>query len=389
MMVKKLLISVSFLSITTLCASNDFINYNKEFLEYKQSQENAFKSYLKQQNDAYNEYKKELEKYWKNPELTTKRKLVSYSQDKKSKTSIDFQNDKLRIEVIANSKQEAKQKMQVALAKAVTIDTKTLIKNDPLEKKLSKIPTPRDVQNSKVDANPILTNVVFKKPPTKKSVYVYVQKNVKEKKIQEKKSIVKNKNLYTLNVDLPKNTAYRRSTLYYDDVHNNAIKQQIPLELIFAVIHSESSYNPMARSHIPAYGLMQIVPKTAGIDSYFYLYKRKKIVSSHYLYNSKNNIKMGSAYLHILYYSYLRGIKDPTSRLYCTIAAYNTGAGNVAWAFVHKRDTKKAAKVINTMTPKEVYNHLLNHLKYDEPKHYLVKVHKRMLTYKKIYGRRS
>ena len=62
----------------------------------------------------------------------------------------------------------------------------------------------------------------------------------------------------------------------------------------------------MARSHIPAYGLMQIVPKTAGIDAYQYLYNKKRLLSSSYLYNSENNIEIGSAYLHILYYKYLK-----------------------------------------------------------------------------------
>jgi membrane-bound lytic murein transglycosylase C len=150
-------------------------------------------------------------------------------------------------------------------------------------------------------------------------------------------------------------------------------------------MHTESCFNPRARSYVPAYGLMQIVPHTAGVDSYKFLYKIKKIPSSTYLYNSTNNIKLGSAYLHILYYNYLKDIKNPISRLYCTIAAYNTGAGNVAWAFTHKYNVKKASKIINKLTPNEVYQKLLQNLKYDEPKHYLKKVTKRMDIYHKLY----
>ena len=150
-------------------------------------------------------------------------------------------------------------------------------------------------------------------------------------------------------------------------------------------MHTESSFNPKATSYVPAYGLMQIVPHTAGVDSYKYLYRVKKIPSSRYLYNSKNNIRLGSAYLHLLYYSYLRHIKNPQSRLYCAIAAYNTGAGNVAWAFTHTYNPKKAAQVINRLTPEQVYNRLLRDLKYDEPKHYLKRVTKRMQIYHRIY----
>ena len=150
-------------------------------------------------------------------------------------------------------------------------------------------------------------------------------------------------------------------------------------------MHSESSFNPMARSHIPAFGLMQIVPRSAGIDSYKFLYKKRRLVSASYLYNTKQNIEMGSAYFHILYYRYLSSIKNPKSRLYCAIAGYNTGAGNIAWAFTHKTNVKKAAKIINTMSPKEVYKHLQKNLKYDEPKHYLKRVSERSIRYKELY----
>ena len=141
----------------------------------------------------------------------------------------------------------------------------------------------------------------------------------------------------------------------------------------------------MARSWVPAYGLMQIVPRTAGIDSYYFLYKKRRLLSASYLYNTKNNIETGSAYFHILYYKYLSAIKDPTSRLYCSIAGYNTGAGNVARSFVGTNSVQKAAAVINTMSPQQVYDHLLRKLPYEETRHYLKKVHTRSQKYQTLY----
>mgnify|MGYP000229736931 CR=1 FL=1 len=82
---------------------------------------------------------------------------------------------------------------------------------------------------------------------------------------------------------------------------------------------------------------------------------------------------------------YLKKIKNPESRLYCTIAAYNTGAGNIAWAFTRRNNVSMAAYKINAMEPEQVYNHLLSNLKYDEPKHYLKRVRTRMGSYKKAY----
>ena len=94
---------------------------------------------------------------------------------------------------------------------------------------------------------------------------------------------------------------------------------------------------------------------------------------------------MGSAYLYILYYRYLKKIKDPQSRLYCTIAAYNTGAGNIAWAFTHKYNMNVAAPKINALSPTQVYDKLLKDLRFDEPKNYLKRVKRRMKVYEVAY----
>jgi len=387
-MLKHLLIATSLSCLLLGQTLQEFKNQQtQDFKVYKKSQEDGFKSYQKEQEKAFNDYKKELGKFWDNPEMSSKKTWVSYAKDKKTKTNVNFEKETIVVQTIASSKKEAMQKLQVALAKAVTIDTKSVQENDPLEKIISKIKKPDGVVSSKVKAEPILSTVVFNKPPTRDSVKKYVNKHIQDKKIQVKKSNkVKHSNVYSVSVKLPKNSMVKRSKIYYKEIKENSKVQKLPMPLVFAIMHSESNFNPRARSHIPAFGLMQIVPKTAGIDSYNYLYKKKKLVTGSYLYNSTNNIKMGTAYLHILYYRYLRKIKNPDSRLYCTIAAYNTGAGNIAYAFTKKYNMNKAAPLINAMTPKQVYAKLMKDLRWDEPKHYLKKVSKRMSQYKKVYG---
>jgi len=387
-MLKHLLIATSLSCLLLGQTLQEFKNQQtQDFKVYKKSQEDGFKSYQKEQEKAFNNYKKELGKFWDNPEMTSKKTWVSYAKDKKTKTNVNFEKETIVVQTIASSKKEAMQKLQIALAKAVTIDTKSVQENDPLEKIIAKIKKPDGVVSSKVKAEPILSTVVFNKPPTRDSVKKYVNKHIQATKIQVKKSNkIKHSNVYSVSVKLPKNSMVKRSKIYYKKIKENSKVQKLPMPLIFAIMHSESNFNPRARSHIPAFGLMQIVPKTAGIDSYNYLYKKKKLVTSSYLYDSTNNIKMGTAYLHILYYRYLRKIKNPDSRLYCTIAAYNTGAGNIAYAFTKKYNMNKAAPLINAMTPKQVYAKLMKDLRWDEPKHYLKKVSKRMSQYKKVYG---
>jgi len=364
-----------------------FEDANNAFGDYKQSVEEEFESYQTNLQKAYDDYKKEIAIYWEEPLMSTQKRWVAYTKDKKTRTNVDFEEEKIVLQTIASSKEEAKKKLQDALLHAITADTKKAHESDPLEQKLSEVKKPSGVVESEIKSEPILSSVIFEKEPTKEKLITYIDKNTQDKNIQTTDSSkLKNTKIYTLNISLPSDTMIKRSKIYYEEVKTQSQKQNIPLSLVFAIMHSESSFNPRARSHVPAYGLMQIVPKTAGIDTYHFLYKEKKLVSGSYLYDSKNNITMGSAYLHILYYRYLNQIEDPLSRLYCTIAAYNTGAGNVAWAFVRTNNTKNAALVINNLTPEQVYNKLLKDLKYDEPKTYLKKVTQRVNSYRKVYG---
>ncbi|QOY51080.1 transglycosylase SLT domain-containing protein [Candidatus Sulfurimonas baltica] len=394
-MIKKIIISLSLATVIFAQTASEFqkqqmqnfTNEKTEFNDYKKNLELEFERYQEEHLKEYNNYKKELSNYWENPEMSTKKSWIAYTKDKKTRTNVNFEEEIIVVQTIANSQKEANENLQIALAKVITVDTKTVQENDPLEVRLSKIRTPSSIVISEVKSEPILSTVIFNKTPTKEDVASYVKKTIESSKVKSVKSNkIKHSKVYTLKVKMPKDAMIKRSKLYYTEVKKQAKVQELPVPLVFAIMHSESSFNPRARSHIPAYGLMQIVPKSAGIDTYQYLYKKKKLVSGTYLYNSKNNITMGSGYLHILYYKYLKDIKNNDSRLYCTIAAYNTGAGNIAWAFTKTHNMNKAAPLINALTPEQVYNKLIKDLRYDEPKEYLKKVSKRMSAYHKIYG---
>jgi membrane-bound lytic murein transglycosylase C len=186
----------------------------------------------------------------------------------------------------------------------------------------------------------------------------------------------------TITVKLPSDATYNRARQYEKDVNKRAAENKLDPSLIYAIMHTESAFNPMARSGVPAFGLMQIVPGSAGKDVTQRWYGKAKLMKPKELYDSKTNIRAGSTYLNILYYSYLKGIKDPTSRKYCAIAAYNTGAGNVSEAFIGSKRIRNAFPVINSMTPDEVYNTLIKKLPYDETRHYLQRVSSREKVYK-------
>ncbi|WP_238700758.1 murein transglycosylase domain-containing protein [Helicobacter apodemus] len=157
--------------------------------------------------------------------------------------------------------------------------------------------------------------------------------------------------------------------------------------LIFAIIKTESSFNPYAVSRIPAYGLMQVVPTSAGRDVYKTLNSRDGVPTKEMLFTPKTNIQYGSTYLNILFTRYLKGIKNSLSQEYAVIAAYNTGSGNVLSVF-HSNRTK-AVEIINGMTSAEVYRKLRTSLKYEEARNYLLKVTTAKKEFQKVSNNAS
>jgi membrane-bound lytic murein transglycosylase C len=126
---------------------------------------------------------------------------------------------------------------------------------------------------------------------------------------------------------------------------------------------------------------MQIVPYTAGKDATNYLYGKPKILAPSYLYKPENNIAIGAAYLHVLHYQYMRRVKDEESRIYCAIAAYNTGASNVAKAFIDQASFTRAVREINKLSAEQVYSKLRKYLPRKETREYVEKVSRRMKKY--------
>lgn len=161
-----------------------------------------------------------------------------------------------------------------------------------------------------------------------------------------------------------------------------AHRQLLPVSLVYAVMETESHFNPRARSAVPAFGLMQLVPRSGAMDSYRHVYGEKVLLGPDYLYEADQNVELGAGYLNLLNTRYLRAVTNDQSREYCIIAAYNTGAGNVAKSFTGKTNVRKAAPMINALTPQEVYDHLVANLPYEETRHYLHKV----TTAKKKYA---
>ncbi len=163
-------------------------------------------------------------------------------------------------------------------------------------------------------------------------------------------------------------------------------KYDVDVSLILAIIEAESSFNPMATSHIPAFGLMQLVPRTAGIDAYRHVYGYKKILSPDYLYNVDNNLELGTAYIDVLQSRYLRGITNDQNKLYSIVASYNTGVGNLAKTMTGKNRVRQAIGDINQLQPNDYFEYLQQNLPALETKNYLNKVLSKRAKYQHLDG---
>lgn len=165
-------------------------------------------------------------------------------------------------------------------------------------------------------------------------------------------------------------------------VENYAKEYKIPPSLVYAVMETESAFNPNAVSRSNAIGLMQLKADAAGKDVYHYVDAKPGQPSLSELFDSKSNIRMGTAYLGLLKHDYLADIKDDRIKQMVTISSYNGGLSTVLELF--GKTPKTATQQLNRMSPKQVYRKLRFEHQSDETRRYLEKVLKAETKYRDL-----
>lgn len=192
----------------------------------------------------------------------------------------------------------------------------------------------------------------------------------------------KSRQVFQIQLNLVSDNLSRNAALYKDLVAEFSNRFQIEQPLIYAIMEQESAFNPQAKSWVPAYGLMQLVPKSGGADAYRYVYHKDWIPTQSYLFNPRNNIELGTAYLRVLMNQFA-SVSDVHCRRLCVIAGYNTGAGNVSRAFIGTTNLGRAFSLIESFDYNGLYNHLIANLPHSETRNYVVKVTQRREKYLK------
>ncbi|WP_285163360.1 transglycosylase SLT domain-containing protein [Shewanella goraebulensis] len=428
-MLQSLLIVITFNNEVAF-AENDFAKFKKqqqsEMTEFNNRKQADYTDYREQYLAEYDVYRGEIMKFWRVPEQHSIQEDIIYTQDKQTRIKVDAVSGGVTIEhltdnaidgaqlvkklkqdsntrelVILVGEQELKSQLtqqakapvsqpelsipetEVIINQQIKAQEQQILSQLDMQKDLLLAQDEKDVKDSKRIEQVVPNKQEMNNIANNEQKVAQVQKHTKQRinaaekqRVTQAKKNPKYKKVQVSKLQLPEDYLYKISKNYLRFYQLQATQYSQPLSLLLAISYAESSFDPKAKSHIPAYGLMQIVPSSAGVDVARKIHRKDQAPSSQELFNPSFNISYGAGYLSILNDRYLNGIQDPLSRQYCVIAAYNTGAGNVAKTFNggNNRSVNQAYAIINSLTPEQVYQKLVNDLPYSETQKYLVKV---------------
>ena len=338
---------------------------------YQAAVTEAFDGYLAEQAQLYQDFKDEVEQKWDEFKYSSSKTYVDYDSDLNARGSVDFENGVVEIEVIVDNDPQR------------SVADKKQLGDEKLQEKLTQI-----VTKKADDKQPLLKDQLQNKQGkkvTSGNAGSFAKEVIQDKEIKKEKFTAKDgkkRIKYTVQVQMQPDHVKTRANRFKREVLKQSKRFKIDPAVAFAIMQTESSFNPKARSHIPAYGLMQLVPKSGARDAFNHVYKKDRLLKDTYLYVPANNIELGCAYINKIRYAYFKNIKDDKSAYYCTISAYNTGAGNVARALTGKTKLKAATNKVNSMNPDKVYKTLKTKLPHAETRNYLEKVTGRIEYYR-------
>ncbi len=349
----KALIFLCLTKITFAASASDLsANWDKYEAAVMSSQNESEKLTAK----AWDAYQKKVSMLWGKPEQPAAKQHVEFSENKHIRITINYETGEVLAEALKEPSKEPEKSSQL-LKKEMVAALSVLIK-DPSN------------LNAEISADEIDT---LKKDKTE-----YL--NQQSQSIAATRTVVgedgKSRNLLSFRFKLVSNHIQKRAKAVYPVVKKWAEKYKLDPAFILAIIRQESAFNPRAKSWVPAYGLMQIVPKYAGKDVVKELFGQQYLPSENVLYDAEQNIMMGTTYLKILRDNYFSGMADNLKQQFIITCGYNWGPSRLQKAINNGR-----LKLENT--PDKVFNNLL-YIVPNETKDYLQKVTRFQHEFKKL-----
>ena len=301
----------------------------------------------------------------KETKLPTRTSYIKYTQNYKSRAIVDFDAGTITVETLDDKDPRASLKNAIVTTLLTPDDPRAV---DLFSDKAVTLSSGKD---------PYLLGLV--QDQRGKSIATPAQAESFADYLLEKQALTRKvdvqegaKDALYVTVAMVANFQNKQAEKYRGVVAKYAAQYKVSPSLVFAVIRTESNFNPFAVSSAPAYGMMQLVPSSGGREGYRAVKGRDEAPTKDYLFDAENNIELGTAYLGVLLSKQLDYVTNATSREYCVISAYNTGPSNVLKAF--SKDKVAAVNSINGLEPPGVYEKLRTSLPYEETRQYLVRV---------------
>ena len=369
--------------------------------------------------------KQESSKRWGSEEaqeLPSAKRYVKYTEQYKNRVIVDYEKGWIRIEHIQDP--QVSEKLQRAVAVAlltpddpksadvfsdaeVKLDGKPFLQDLVLDERRQPLSSSADVERFadylvrnrlqkrvvRVGNSPLTIMYVQIDMISAETAPVIAQKPVVKKPPRPKAAVAttmdERPDLKAGNRSDPNRyaAADKLAPRYLPMVNKYAQATGVDPALIFGIIYQESRFNPFAVSQAEAYGMMQLVPKSGGIEAFRKAKGEAVQPTKEYLMDPENNIELGATYLGMLLYDFwTKAVQNRPAREYCAISGYNTGAGNVARALTGStRQLSEAQNKANSMQPDELFEYLRANLPFAETRDYLLRVSAARRHYKEMF----
>lgn len=306
------------------------------------------------------DFVRDVERLWEGEaQFSSPKQLVQYSADKRTRSLIDLKAGKLIVEHLASP--DADLVMHRILTNAL------LTPDDP--RKVDLLST----QPVSEDNHPFLfgqlVDSLGKPIDTLSKAQTFAAWAIvhKSQTVQTPSGVVQR-----VELALDANHKQVRAARFARYIEAAAQEFGLDANLLYAIMETESHFNPFAVSRTGARGLMQIMPERAGRDAMKLLTGVSRVPTQQELIDPQTNIRLGAAYVALLSQHYLKAIAHPRSREYAVIAAYNGGASRAMSVFAS--DQSQALSSINALPPQMVYDSLKRRHASAETRGYLEKV---------------
>ena len=368
--------------------ADPFEQINKRFQERKGAGEDALQSlhdqyrakreamegqWRKREQEIeqrWQERKRAIEQKWAQAQRSTQKEWVDYSPGNDSRSIVNFEEGKVEIAtLVPETKPGRPSPEQMAAAQ------------EEIARQLEQILSEKTGARQSILAGQVATGQG--KPVEPKQARAFVQQEVlpnlvvDDKPAQSRDGVARVK--VTATVKMTPDHLKKRAQLYLETVLAESRRRQLDPKLVLAVIQTESYFNPRAESHVPAYGLMQLVPRSGARDAYNFVYNDDKVLDDDYLFQPAQNVELGAAYLHLLMNKIFSDVPAGEKKKYLVICAYNWGPGNV-------RKRIMGPYRVQEMNDEQLFA-LLTEKAPEETRNYLKRVTERMGLYEDLVGR--